>query len=130
MKKLEVTKVTPILIVDAIEPALPLWTGALGYEQKVLVPHEGRAGFVLLSRGDTEVMMQTRASILADVPAVAKLGVTSALYMDVVSLDDAIRAVDGAEVIVPERETFYGAREVFIRDASGNVIGFAQHVER
>jgi uncharacterized glyoxalase superfamily protein PhnB len=96
----------------------------------VEVPHEGRAGFVILARDGHEVMMQTRASIVADCPAVGNLPVTCALYLDVGSLDEVIAALQGAEVIVPERETFYGARETFVRDGAGNVIGFAQHMKR
>ena len=30
-----IRKVTPILIVDEIEPALALWTGALGYDKSM-----------------------------------------------------------------------------------------------
>ena len=127
---MNITKLTPILIVDAIEPALSLWTGPLGFEQQVLVPHEGRAGFVILAKDGHEVMMQTRASIAADCPAIAELRTTCALYADVESLDEAIAAVKGAEVLVPERVTFYGAREIFVRDAAGNVLGFTQHLER
>jgi uncharacterized glyoxalase superfamily protein PhnB len=123
---MKIKKVTPILIVDAIEPALPIWTGELGFEKQVEVPHEGRAGFVILVREGHEVMMQTRASVVADVPAVGELGVTCALYMEVESIEEAVAAVKGAKVVVPERTTFYGAREIFVRDASGNVLGFAQ----
>jgi uncharacterized glyoxalase superfamily protein PhnB len=50
--------------------------------------------------------------------------------MDVASLDEAVAAVKGAEVVVPPRETFYGARETFVRDPSGNILGFAQHLAR
>ncbi len=127
---MNIAKLTPILIVDTIEPALPLWTEGLGFEKVAEIPHDGRAGFVILVRDGREVMMQTRASIAADCPAVGKLDVTCALYFDVVSLDEAIAAVEGAEVVVSERETFYGAREVFIRDGAGNVIGFAQQIKR
>jgi hypothetical protein len=28
---------------------------------------------------------------------------------------------------VPERTTFYGAREIIVRDPSGNVLAFAAH---
>ncbi len=124
---MDITKLTTILVVDAIEPALPLWTGPLGFEAKISVPHAGRAGFVLLARGDHAVMMQTRASLADDLPAIAELGVGCILYADVPSLEAAVAAVKGAVVLVPERKTFYGAREVFIRDASGTVLGFAQH---
>ena len=123
---MDVTKVTPILVVDAIEPCLPFWTGPMGYEKAVEVPHEGRLGFVLLTRAGGEIMMQTRASIAADLPAL-RLDVTCVLYMDVPSLDAALAEAQGAEVLVPPRKTFYGAREAFLRDASGNVFGFAEH---
>ncbi len=122
---MNITKVTPILIVEEIEPALALWTGAMGFEKQVEVPHDGKLGFVLLARAGREVMLQTRASIRADVPAVADLGVTSVLYMDVASLEEALAATQGLTVVVPERLTFYGSREVFVRDPSGNVLGFA-----
>jgi uncharacterized glyoxalase superfamily protein PhnB len=127
---MNITKLTPILIVDAIEPALPLWTGPLGFTKAHEVPHEGRTGFVILTKGDHEVMMQTRASVAADCPAVAKLGTNMVLYADVSSLDEAIAAVTGAQILVPVRETAYGTREIFVRDESGNVLGFAQHLKR
>ena len=124
---LTIRKVTPILIVDEIEPALALWTGVLGYEKQVEVPHDGRAGFVLLSRDGQEVMMQTRVSLRADMPRVAKLDIGCLLYMDVDSLSAAMAATRGLDVVVHERETAYGAREIFVRDPVGNVIGFAEH---
>ncbi len=125
---MNVTKVTPILVVDAIEPCLPFWTGPMGYTKAVEVPHEGRLGFVLLTKEGGELMMQTRASVAADLPAM-KLDVTCVLYMDVPSLDAALEEAKGATVLVPPRTTFYGAREAFLRDASGNVFGFSEQVK-
>jgi hypothetical protein len=29
--------------------------------------------------------------------------------------------------VVPERTTFYGARELIVRDPAGNVVFFAEH---
>ena len=133
VSSLNILKVTPILIVDAIEPALALWTGRLGYDKQVEVPQRGagrRAGFVLLARDGHEVMMQTRSSLSADVPGIAKLGVGCVLYMDVASLREATAAAKGLEVVVPERTTAYGAREIFVRDPVGNVLGFAEHEGR
>jgi uncharacterized glyoxalase superfamily protein PhnB len=124
---MKITKVTPILIVDAIEPLLALWTGPMGYQKSVEVPHEGKLGFVLLASPQGEVMMQTRASIAADMPTL-KLAVTCVLYMDVPSLEAAMKELEGTEIVVPERKTFYGAREAFYRDAQGNVFGIAEHV--
>jgi uncharacterized glyoxalase superfamily protein PhnB len=37
-------------------------------------------------------------------------------------------AIKGAEVYLPERTTFYGAREIGIKDPAGHYIAFAQIV--
>ena len=71
-------------------------------------------------------MRQTRASLGADLPAVAALGPASALYCDVDALDDAIAAAHGAEILVPRRTTFYGADEIWVREPTGAIVGFAQ----
>jgi uncharacterized glyoxalase superfamily protein PhnB len=126
-KAVKVKKVTPIVIVDAIEPALEFWCAGLGFERVAEVPHEGRLGFVLLARAGHELMLQTRASVMADVPAALEGGATHALYVDVDSLDDAVAAVAGAKVVVPRRRTFYGADEVWGRDPSDTLVGFAEH---
>jgi uncharacterized glyoxalase superfamily protein PhnB len=123
---MKVSKVTSILVVEAIEPALPFWCEALGFEKVVEVPHEGRLGFALLTHGGREVMLQTRASLAADLPAIAALGLASALYCDVDALDEAVATSRGAELLVPRRTTFYGAEEIWVREPSGAVVGFAQ----
>jgi uncharacterized glyoxalase superfamily protein PhnB len=123
MEKIDIKRITPIHVVEAIEPALAYWE-RLGFEKLAEVPHEGHLGFVLLARGGAQVMLQTRASVAADVPAMAPVG--AALYIDVASLDAAIEASRSLEVIVPRRTTFYGADEIWVRDPAGVVIGFAQ----
>jgi hypothetical protein len=39
-------KLTPVLVVDQIEPVLPLWD-ALQFSRTVEVPHDNRIGFVI-----------------------------------------------------------------------------------
>ena len=50
-----INKVTPVLVVDAIEPVLPLWD-ALGFARTAEVPHGAGLGFVILSADGVEVM--------------------------------------------------------------------------
>jgi len=119
-------KLTPILTVDAIEPALAFWVDALGFEKTVEVPHGDALGFVILARNQLEVMLQTVASLKADIPAVAPGIGTSLLYIEVEDLAAMEAATAGYEVVVPRRTTFYGADEVFVREPGGNVVGFAQ----
>jgi hypothetical protein len=127
--KVKILRSTALLVVDAIEPLLPLWRDRLGYTVLVDVPHGDRLGFALLARDDQHLMLQTAASLAEDVPAVAKAGVTHLLYNDVERLDAVLAVMDGVEILVAPRTTFYGAREVFYRVAPGQVVAFAEHAK-
>jgi hypothetical protein len=122
----ELKKLTPILTVEAIEPSLPFWVNALGFTKTVDVPHEGALGFAILEKDGYEVMLQTVASIQADVPAVAPPAGGSILFLEIEDLAAIQRAVADYELLVPRRTTFYGADEIFVREPGGNVVGFAQ----
>ena len=63
-----ITKVTPVRIVDRIEPCLPFWCDQLGYAKRAEVQHEGALGFALLENEAGEIMLQTRASLAAGMP--------------------------------------------------------------
>jgi uncharacterized glyoxalase superfamily protein PhnB len=121
-------KLTPILVVEAVEPCLAFWTERLGFTVTAQVPEGDRLGFVILQRDGVEVMYQTRSGIAADVPSVAASGAGSRtlLFIEVADVDDVARRLEGVEVVVPMRNTFYGAREVFVRAPCGTVVGFAQ----
>lgn len=119
-------KVTPILYVDAIEDVLPFWEDRLGFTRTAEVPQGDRLGFVILEKDGVEVMYQTRASVSADIPALADTPMRgSILFIEVEALEPVLKALDGIEPVVPRRQTFYGADEVFVREPAGNVIGFA-----
>jgi hypothetical protein len=121
---MKVNKITPIYIVDRIEPALPFWA-SLGFEKTVEVPHGGAIGFVILVNGERELMLQSRASVKEDL-AVRDLDPPCALYMDVDSIKDARAACKGAKVLIADRSTPYGARETWVLDPSGTLVGFAE----
>jgi len=120
-------KITPILLVDEIEPSLKFWMDKLGFEKTVEVPEGDKLGFVLLTKDGTEVMLQSRESVKKDAGAAvgAVLEMGSSLYIEVDDFGDALKRVKGAEVLVPERVTFYGMREIFVREPGRHVVGFA-----
>ena len=122
-------KLTPVLVVDRIDPILPLWD-ALGFTRIAEVPHENHLGFVILQNGGVEVMYQTVDSVRADEARTLERRSPvggSALYIEVDKLADvASRLPKETDVIVKERTTFYGAKEMIIRDAAGNIILFAE----
>ncbi len=126
---MNVTKVTPLLVVESIEPCLSLWE-KLGFKRTVEVPHEGVLGFVILAGRGIELMLQSRASLEGDAASVAAHAKTSLLYCDVDSLASArkaAKATPGCKILVNERSTPYGARELWMVAPSGHVVGFAEH---
>lgn len=122
-------KLTPVLVVDAVEPAAAFWRDRLGFEQTMEVPHGDELGFVGLQKGGVEIMYQSRASVAADMPSLAEGPYRSVLFIEVDDLDAVERAVAGAEIVTPRRQTFYGMDEIAVRDPGGNIIVFAQPVE-
>jgi uncharacterized glyoxalase superfamily protein PhnB len=123
-----VRKLTPVLVVEEIEPSLRFWTERLGLEATVQVPHDDRLGFVILAGNGVELMYQSHASVRSDIPSFAEMGAgeATALFVEVADLDAVERAMTGAEVILPRRTTFYGMREIGVREPGGHVVIFAQ----
>jgi uncharacterized glyoxalase superfamily protein PhnB len=127
-KKPMMKKSTPVLFVEEIEPCLKFWTERLGFQKTGEVPDGNKLAFVMLAKGNVELMYQSYASAEKDVPAMAQIvrkGPTF-LYIEVEDLDAIKAAIRGAEVVMPERTTFYGAREIGIKDPGGHYITFAQ----
>jgi len=123
-----VKKITPILFAEEIEPCLKFWVERLGFEKTIDVPEGSKLAFAILEKGGIELMYQTFASAEKDVSAVSpevRKG-PSFLYVEVEKLEEIITTMKGAEVIMPVRTTFYGAKEIGIKDPAGHIITFAQ----
>ncbi len=52
-----VKRLTPILVVEEIEPCLNLWVDRLGFEKTMEVPEGDKLGFVGLVRDGKEIMI-------------------------------------------------------------------------
>lgn len=125
--EMKMQRLTPVLVVDAIEPALAFWVDRLGFTKTTEVPHEGRLGFVILERDDIQVMYQSLASVAADVPPLAKSQRREAfLFIEVDDLNAIEKALSGIKPVVPRRKTFYGSEELIVREPTGSVVTFAQ----
>ena len=126
-----VRKLTPVLVVEEIEPCLPFWVERLGFKKTVEVPEGTKLGFVILEKDGIEVMYQSRASVEQDVPALAAgpQGHSTALFIEVSDVAAIERAMQGIEAVVPRRKTFYGMDEIGVREPGGRVVIFAQPVQ-
>jgi len=137
-EKRAMKKLTPVIIVEEIEPCLAFWVDRLGFKKTVEVPEGGKLGFVILVKDSIEIMCQSRVSVAKDVGAHSSQTVSPltgpispardrmSLYIEVEKLDSVIEALKGIEVILPERKTVYGAREFGVREPGGTVILFAE----
>ena len=48
------------------------------------------------------------------------------LYVEVDNLEETTKAVKGAEMYMPKRQTFYGSTEIGIKDPAGHFVTFAE----
>ena len=126
-----VRKITPVLIVDRVEPSVAFWRDRLGLQVVAEVPHGDHLGFAILAGAGVELMYQSRASVEADLPAGATppKDATTFLFVEVSDVNAVERAVAGAPVVMPRRKTFYGMDEIGVREPGGHVVTFAQRVE-
>jgi uncharacterized glyoxalase superfamily protein PhnB len=121
-------KLTPVIVVDEIEPSLEFWVDRLGFEKTMEVPAGDKLGFAAVQAGSVELMFQTQASAATDLPELAEASLerSAALFIEVSDLDTLRPRLEGVERVVPERTTDYGAREIWVRAPCGSVVGFAE----
>ena len=128
---MNVKRITPVLLVQEIEPLIPFWVDRLGFAKTVEVPDGNKLGFVLFQKGSVEVMYQTYSSVEKDAPpgmsGEARKGPTY-LYVEVENLDAVVPAMKDARLVMPVRTAFYGMKEFAVQDPGGHFITFAQPI--
>jgi hypothetical protein len=125
-------KLTPVLLVDSIEPCLSLWVDRLGWTKTAEVPEGDRLGFVILAKDGVELMYQTWESVEHDVghAQTRATGTSTGLFIEVSDLDAVERQLAGLPLVLPRRRTFYGMDEIGVAEAGGHTVVFAQPVPK
>ncbi|HUQ94638.1 MAG TPA: VOC family protein [Bryobacteraceae bacterium] len=120
-------KVTPVLYMPELEPALEFWTTRLGFEVTVTVPEGEKLGFAILNHGSVEVMLQSHKSAGKDIPALEEFfhQAKACLFVEVDDFEETVGRIAGAPVAFPVRTTFYGMTEIGIFDPGGNLVVLA-----
>jgi len=126
---MDVKKMTPVLFVSEVEPCAKFWVERFGFQTTAEVPDGDKLAFVMLQKGNVELMYQSYASADKDVGTtiseVVRKGPTF-LYVEVDNLDETITAVKDAEIVMPKRKTFYGSTEIGIKDPAGHYVTFSE----
>ncbi|MDR1463308.1 MAG: VOC family protein [Azoarcus sp.] len=132
------------MMVDDIHATFDFYRTALGFEHVMSMPaYSARAEdvlfeydaskpliYALVRHGDVELMFQERASLQEDVPAFADAQATGGTLTFYFGVDDvdalAARLKSVCEVVRDLHDTFYGMREIYVRDLNGYVLCFGQ----
>jgi uncharacterized glyoxalase superfamily protein PhnB len=125
---MNIKKITAVLFVEEVEPCVKFWMDRFGFQKIAEVAEGGKLGFAMLQKGNMELMYQSYASADKDVTNISQQvrnGPTF-LYIEVDNLEEAISAIKGSEVYMPVRDTFYGSKEIGIKDPAGHYITFSQ----
>ena len=124
-------KLTPVLMVDAIEPCLDLWVKRLGWEQTVGVPEGDKLGFVILAKDTAEVMYQTWGSVEKDLgrKMTRPKGASVGIFIEVSDINAIEKQLKGMPLALERRKTFYGMEEVGVLEPGGHLVVFAQEVK-
>lgn len=136
MQPLRYESIAPVLIVEQVEPTRDFFRDRLGFTPTAEVDHEGRLGFVMLEKDRVSVMVQSHASVIADVGHDAARAVNATmsgrgaatLFVTVSQIEMLVPQVADADVLVPLRKTFYGMHEITIREPGGHAITFASRL--
>jgi hypothetical protein len=120
-------KITAVLMVEEIEKSLPFWIGRMGFTKTVDVPEGDRLGFAILVRDGAEIMLQSVESIRKDAPQFVPQSFSHdvGLFVEVDDFADILKRLEGYPTALEERTTFYGMREIGVREPSGHIVVFA-----
>jgi uncharacterized glyoxalase superfamily protein PhnB len=128
-RTLMVNKSTPILHVKSIEASLKFWTERFGFHQTIEVPEGDHLGFVALENDKVEIMYQTYSGMQSDPANPLAKAVDqgpSFLFMEVPDIKAAEQALKGADIVQPIHDTFYGSKEIVVKEPGGHFVIFSQ----
>ena len=124
--------IIPNLMVSDMARSFAFYRGKLGLDlvmamspnREVLSQTDGRdAVFAILSGQDGQLMLQTAASLRAELPQLAvKPGFTGAIYIRGLDPRLVVERVDPGEIVKPLELQWYGMLEAYVRDPDGYIV--------
>lgn len=120
----------PDLMVENITESLAFYTGVLGFEKIMAHPQEGEPVWAMIKSGDVRIMLEAKQGMQKSVPGFdgISIGASLTLFIETDDVDGLYAEIkDKVEIVKDIETTFYGMREVAIKDIDGYVLVFAQH---
>ena len=131
---------TPNMMTENVNETIQFYCERLGFQFQMGMPFDSQEPvssfspdtplqWSMLSCEGAMLMLQERSSIASDCSLFADMPVAASVsfYLEVDDLDSLLAGLgDDVKLVVPERTTFYGMRELWIRDNNGYVVTVAQ----
>ena len=134
------TTFTPNLMTTNVNASVNFYRDRLGFSLMMGLPFESQQPvealsddiplqFAMLNKDGAMLMIQHQQSLAEECKLFSNLSVAASgtFYLEVNNIDElTVAPGDDIEIVLPERVTFYGMREIWIRDNNGYVITLAQ----
>ena len=124
--------VTPYLVIKGAAKAIDYYKNVFGATIVVRMdgPH-GSVGHAELQIGDSRIMLADENPAMGNRSAETIGGSPVSLYVYLPDCDKVVAkaAEEGAKILKPVQDQFYGDRNGFIQDPFGHLWGIATHVE-
>lgn len=134
------TMLMPNLMTENVNATVRFYCEHLGFHMLMGLPFDTEQSikeyseaiplqFSMLEHEGAMLMVQARASLAGECAMFAEMpiAVSGTYYLEVENLDKLLAGLGkDVEVVLPERITFYGMREVWIRDNNGYVVTLAE----
>ena len=125
---------TPYLIVNGAAKAIEFYKTAFGATEVMRMPGpEGKIGHAELQIGNSRIMLADENPNMGQGHSSATTvgGSPVSLYVYLPNVDQVVQraTAEGAKVLRPVEDQFYGDRTGFIQDPFGHLWGVATHIE-
>ena len=126
--------VTPYLVVRGAAQAIDYYKKVFGATETVRMPGpDGKIGHAELKIGDSHIMLADENPSMGPghISADTVGGSPVSLYVYLPNVDEVVKraTTEGAKLLKPVQDQFYGDRSGFIQDPFGHLWGIATHVE-
>ena len=122
-----INKSTPILHVKTVEPGVKFWNERFGFKTTIEVPEGNHVGFAAIENDSVELMYQTYEGMNVDPSNPRAKAVEqgpSFIFIEVGDINAVVEALEGAEIVQGIHDTFYGAKEVIVKEPE--IVGTAR----
>jgi uncharacterized glyoxalase superfamily protein PhnB len=129
---MQLTKLTPNLVVRNVEASLKFYREVLGLEKAISVPDQSPYVFAAVSNGAIEIFFNDQKTVAAEYPKLAaNIGASLTLYIETDNLQNVLDRVQkaGTKISMPVTDQFYGMREFAFEDVDNYTITIAQRIQ-